>query len=96
MTCGRWPGENVSDPVTPTPVEVDFPALLAEPFRVVAYPIKTVLAEKIVTMIDRGDTQHQPRCLADIAGGPVPVLWCHGLLGPLLLSGGDVNVLDHA
>ncbi|MGH3943672.1 MAG: nucleotidyl transferase AbiEii/AbiGii toxin family protein [Pseudonocardiaceae bacterium] len=44
---------NVGYPVTPAPVEIDFPALLAEPFRVVAYPIETVLAEKIVTMIDR-------------------------------------------
>jgi len=57
---------NVGDPVTPAPVEVDFPALLAEPFRVVAYPIETVLAEKIVTMIDRGDATTRERDFADV------------------------------
>ncbi|MGH4008038.1 MAG: nucleotidyl transferase AbiEii/AbiGii toxin family protein [Pseudonocardiaceae bacterium] len=39
--------------------------LLVEPFRVVAYPIETVLAEKIVTMIDRGDATTRER---DFAG----------------------------
>ncbi len=28
--------------------------------------------------------------------GPVPVVWCHGVPGPLVLRGGDVHVLDHA
>ncbi|MBB5891868.1 hypothetical protein ACFFS4_44405 [Kutzneria kofuensis] len=28
--------------------------------------------------------------------GPVPVVWCHGTPGPLVLRGGDVHVLDHA
>jgi nucleotidyltransferase AbiEii toxin of type IV toxin-antitoxin system len=57
---------SVGDPVTPAPVEIDFPALLAEPFRVVAYPIETVLAEKIVTMIDRGDATTRERDFADV------------------------------
>lgn len=57
---------NVGDPVTPAPIEVDFPALLDKPFRVVAYPIETVLAEKLVTMIDRGDTTTRERDFADI------------------------------
>ncbi len=57
---------NVGDPVTPAPREVRFPALLAGPFPVVAYPIETVLAEKIVTMIDRGDTTTRDRDFADV------------------------------
>ena len=47
---------NVGDPVTPAPVEVSYPALLDEPFTMVGYPLATMLAEKLVTMIARGDT----------------------------------------
>ena len=57
---------SVGDPVTPGVVEVDYPALLAEPFRVVGYPLETVLAEKIVTMIDRGDATTRERDFADV------------------------------
>ena len=57
---------NVGDPVTPAPVEVEYPALLAEPFTIVGYPIATVLAEKIVTMIERGDATTGERDFADV------------------------------
>lgn len=57
---------NVGDPVTPAPVEVAYPALLAEPFDVVGYPLATVLAEKIVTMVDRGDATTRERDFADV------------------------------
>ncbi|MGH3481373.1 MAG: nucleotidyl transferase AbiEii/AbiGii toxin family protein [Nocardioidaceae bacterium] len=57
---------NVGDPVTPAPVEVEYPALLAEPFGVVGYPLATVLAEKIVTMVDRGDATTRERDFADV------------------------------
>lgn len=57
---------NVGDPVTPAPVEVRYPALLAEPFDVVGYPLATVLAEKIVTMVDRGDATTRERDFADV------------------------------
>lgn len=57
---------NVGDPVTPAPVEVSFPALLGEPFELLGYPIETVLAEKIVTMIDRGDATTRERDFADV------------------------------
>jgi hypothetical protein len=52
---------NVGDPVTPGPVEVAYPALLGEPFTLLGYPLATVLAEKIVTMIDRGDASTRDR-----------------------------------
>lgn len=57
---------NVGDPVTPRPVEVEYPALLGEAFTVTGYPLATVLAEKIVTMIERGDTTTRERDFADV------------------------------
>jgi hypothetical protein len=57
---------NVGDPVTPGPVEIDYPALLDEPFPLLGYPLATVLAEKVVTMIDRGDTTTRDRDFADV------------------------------
>jgi hypothetical protein len=57
---------NVGDPVTPEPVDVSFPALLDEPFELVGYPLESVLAEKIVTMIDRGDATTRDRDFADV------------------------------
>lgn len=57
---------NVGDPITPGPVEVDYPALMGEPFAILGYPIETVLAEKIVTMVDRGDTTTRDRDFADV------------------------------
>lgn len=43
-----------------------YPALLGEPFAVLGYPLESVLAEKIVTMVDRGDTTTRERDLADV------------------------------
>jgi hypothetical protein len=57
---------NVGDPVTPRPVEVQYPALLGEAFPVVGYPLETLLAEKLVTMIDRGDATTRERDFADV------------------------------
>jgi len=45
---------------------VSYPALLEEPFHLVGYPLETVLAEKIVTMIDRGDATTRDRDFADV------------------------------
>lgn len=58
---------SVGDSVTPPPTEIAYPTLLTEPFPIVAYSIETVLAEKIVTMIDRGDTTTRERDFADVA-----------------------------
>lgn len=45
--------------------------------------------------------EHVPADQADgvfeyqlVTHGPVPVVWCHGLPGPIVLRGGDVRVLD--
>lgn len=71
---------NVGDPVTPAPIEVDYPALLDEPFVLLGYPLATVLAEKIVTMVDRGDTTTRDRDFADqiLAGESVVGSWDPG------------------
>jgi predicted nucleotidyltransferase component of viral defense system len=57
---------NVGDPVTPAPVQVDYPGLLEGPFRLLGYPLATVLAEKVVTMIDRGVATTRERDFADV------------------------------
>lgn len=57
---------NVGDPVTPAPVAIAYPALLGEPFAMIGYPLETVLAEKLVTMIARGDTTTRDRDFADV------------------------------
>jgi hypothetical protein len=56
----------VGDPVTPAPVTVDYPALLDGPFPIVGYPFETVLAEKIVSMLDRGELTTRERDFADV------------------------------
>jgi predicted nucleotidyltransferase component of viral defense system len=57
---------NVGDPVTPRPVDVEYPALLDGPFHVLGYPLETVLAEKVVTMIERGAATTRERDFADV------------------------------
>ena len=43
-----------------------FPSLLGEPFPLLAYPLEMVLAEKLVTMIERGVTNTREREFADV------------------------------
>ncbi|MDQ6911015.1 MAG: nucleotidyl transferase AbiEii/AbiGii toxin family protein [Actinomycetota bacterium] len=57
---------NVGDPVTPGPVEVEYPGLLSGSFRLLGYPLATVLAEKVVTMIERGAAITRERDFADV------------------------------
>jgi len=57
---------NFGDPVTPHPVDVEYPALLDRPFQLLGYPLATVLAEKVVTMIERGATTTRERDFADV------------------------------
>ncbi len=73
---------NVGDPVTPGPVEIEYPGLLAGSFRLLGYPLATVLAEKIVTMIDRGEATTRERDFADV----VLLIRRHPVSGPELLA----------
>jgi hypothetical protein len=58
---------NVGDPVWPGPQVVEVPRLLqAEPIRVSGYPLCMVLAEKIVTAVQRGAANTRWRDFADV------------------------------
>jgi hypothetical protein len=57
---------NVGDPVTPHPVDVEYPALLDRPFHLLGDPLATVLAEKVVTMIERGVATTREHDFADV------------------------------
>lgn len=58
---------NVGDPIQPPPVLVDLPRLLGgEPVRLLGYPMAMVLAEKIVTMVERGEANTRWRDFADV------------------------------
>ncbi len=57
---------NFGDPVEPQ--EITYPTLLAtdEPFTLLGYPVVTVIAEKVNTMISRGDANTRERDYADV------------------------------
>ena len=58
---------NVGDPVEPPPAFTDLPSLLgAPPIRVLAYPIEMVVAEKLVTALERGGTNTRWRDFVDL------------------------------
>lgn len=59
---------NFGDPITPPPCPVELPRLRSgmEPIRVLAYPLETVLAEKLVTAIDLGSANTRVRDFADL------------------------------
>lgn len=58
---------SVGDPVWPAPRQVALPRLLGgEPLRLRGYPLHMVLAEKIVTAVDRGAASTRWRDFADI------------------------------
>lgn len=58
---------NVGDPVWPAPVPVNLPRLLEdEPISLIGYPLSMVLAEKIVTALQRGTANTRWRDFADV------------------------------
>jgi hypothetical protein len=58
---------SVGDAVSPPPVAVTYPTLLAgESFELVGYPMVTLMAEKIETMIRRGAANTRERDFADV------------------------------
>ena len=55
------------DRITPAPVEYDYPLLFDEgTVRLIAYPLETVLAEKLETVVSRGLANTRPRDFYDI------------------------------
>lgn len=58
---------NVGDPIWPAPEGIALPRLLAgEPLALLGYPLHMVLAEKLVTAIDRGTANTRWRNFADL------------------------------
>lgn len=56
---------NLGDPVGPQ--EIEYPTLLAgEPINLLGYPVEAVIAEKVETMISRGDANTRERDYADV------------------------------
>jgi predicted nucleotidyltransferase component of viral defense system len=58
---------NIGDPIRPPPVPVDLPRLLGgDPVRILGYPLAMVLAEKLVTMVERAEANTRWRDFADV------------------------------
>lgn len=58
---------NVGDPIWPAPAEIYLPRLLRqEPIKLRGYPLEMVLAEKIVTVLQRGQASTRWRDFGDI------------------------------
>lgn len=58
---------NVGDPIWPAPAEIALPRLLqAEPIRLRGYPMEMVMAEKVVTALQRGQASTRWRDFSDI------------------------------
>lgn len=58
---------SVGDVIAPPPTEVELPRLLGTPpLRVLAYPLGMVLAEKVVTMVERAEANTRWRDFADV------------------------------
>jgi hypothetical protein len=58
---------NVGDPIWPAPAEISVPRLLErQPIRLQGYPMEMVLAEKIVTALQRGQASTRWRDFGDI------------------------------
>jgi Nucleotidyl transferase AbiEii toxin, Type IV TA system len=58
---------NIGDPIWPEPAEISLPRLLGqEPIQLRGYPMEMVLAEKIVTALQRGSASTRWRDFGDI------------------------------
>lgn len=58
---------NIGDPIWPEPTEISLPRLLGqEPILLRGYPMEMVLAEKIVTAVERGQASTRWRDFGDI------------------------------
>jgi hypothetical protein len=58
---------NVGDPIAPEAARIDLPKLLGGSFRTLGYPLTMVLAEKLVTALERGATNTRWRDFVDVA-----------------------------
>jgi len=54
------------DPISPGPAEITYPALRQQPFTLVGYPLSTVVAEKVASMLQLGDANTRERDFGDV------------------------------
>jgi hypothetical protein len=90
---------NVGDPVWPRPARTPIPSLLGgPPVHVLGYPLAMVVAEKLVTAIQRGRANTRWRDFADLwmlLGGPqAQQSGQTGPLGPGAEALDDTNVIE--
>lgn len=57
---------NFGGPIVPALSTVAYPCLLGEPFELLAYPLASVLGEKVETMVRRGDANTRERDYSDV------------------------------
>lgn len=57
---------NFGDPITPGPATMAYPQLLGGSFDIHGYPLATVLAEKLVTMLELADANTRDRDVGDV------------------------------
>ncbi|WP_165962461.1 nucleotidyl transferase AbiEii/AbiGii toxin family protein [Arthrobacter terricola] len=58
---------STGDPIWPEPEQIELPSLLGGTVRMKGHPLVTVIAEKTVTMLQRGTTSTRWRDLLDVA-----------------------------
>lgn len=54
------------DPITPAPTQITYPQLLGGEFVLMGYPLVSVLAEKLVTMLELGNANTRDRDFGDV------------------------------
>lgn len=57
---------SIGDPITPAPTRLAYPQLLGGTFAVTGYPLPSVLAEKLVTMLELREANTRDRDIGDI------------------------------
>jgi len=75
VTLASWKGKvawdiSAGDPIVPTPQIVRIPRVIGDPIEVVGYRPETVIAEKGVTILERGKTSTRWRDYVDIVQLP--------------------------
>lgn len=79
LAIGSWKGSitwdvSTGDPIVPAPRMVELPRLIGEPIRLLGYAPETSIAEKGVTILERGRTSTRWRDYVDIVA-----LTAHGV-----------------
>ena len=76
---------NVGDPIWPEPLQISLPRLIDGAISARGYPLEMVLAEKIVTALERGTANARWRDFVDVyvltRRCHRPAYWSQGVIG---------------